>query len=75
MPVTTGKEAELDGDERVWTVPNAISFLQVARTAGTRPEFVAEHDAADPLEWRAQVGELDAQIRALGLPHYVLRAA
>ncbi len=49
--------------------------LQVARTAGTRPEFVAEHDAADPLEWRAQVGELDAQIRALGLPHYVLRAA
>ncbi len=47
--------------------------VQVVRTAGTRPEFTAAHDAADQRAWRAQVGALDAQIRALGVPGYTLR--
>lgn len=47
--------------------------LQVVRTAGTRPEFATEHDAADQLAWRMEVESLDQEIRALGLPRYELR--
>src|SRR5690606_30552696 len=44
--VDTGEDTARDAEERIWTVPNAISFLRLALIPVFAWLIVAEHDAA-----------------------------
>ena len=71
---TTARDA-VEIARRVQAAGAATFALQVARTAGTRAEFTAEHDRHDPIVWQSEVATLDATLRTLGFPSYRLRPA